>query len=48
MSRLKHDARQPPELKGICCGLRRDLLSKKFPTAGHLKNYLETFTWTSR
>jgi hypothetical protein len=44
----KHYARQPPELKGICCGLRRDLLSKKFPTAGHLKNYLETFTWTSR
>lgn len=39
---------QPPELKYICCGLRRDLITKRFPTARHLREHLESFTWTSR
>jgi hypothetical protein len=36
---------QPPEVKRICCGLRRDLISKRFPTARHLRKHLESFTW---
>ena len=43
----KHYANQPPEIKTICKGLRRDLLGKAFPTARHLREYLETFSWTS-
>ena len=39
---------QPPELKQVCCGLRRDLIARKFPTARHLREYLESFPWTSR
>lgn len=38
-------AGQPPEIKAICCGLRRDLISRKFPTVGRLRMYLETFEW---
>ena len=38
---------QPPEIKMICRGLRRDLIGKQFPTARHLREHLETFEWTS-
>lgn len=38
-------AAQPPEIKSICRGLRRTLIVKKFPTAGHLRRHLESFTW---
>lgn len=40
-------AKHPPEIKAICCGLRRDLISRRFPTAGHLREYLESFPWRS-
>jgi len=40
-----HYAKQPPEIKNICRGLRRDLISRKFPTAGHLRAWLDSFTW---
>ena len=43
----KHYASQPPEIKAICRGLRRDLIGRSFPTARHLREYLETFTWKS-
>lgn len=43
----KHYAKQPPEIKAVCKGLRRDLLGKAFPTARHLREYLEGFIWTS-
>ena len=43
----KHYASQPPEIKAICRGLRRDLIARSFPTARHLREYLETFTWKS-
>ncbi len=43
----KRYAKQPPEVKAICCGLRRDLIKKKFPTAGRLRQYLDTFSWDS-
>lgn len=41
----KHYARQPREVKGICCGLKRSLILSKFRTAGQLREYLETLHW---
>lgn len=38
-------AGQPPEVKGIVCGLKRTLILKKFRTAGQLRAYLETMQW---
>ncbi len=38
-------ATQPAEIKSICRGLRRDLIARAFPTAQHLRSYLETFAW---
>jgi tRNA A-37 threonylcarbamoyl transferase component Bud32 len=38
-------ARQPREVKAICCGLKRSLILKKFRTAGQLREYLETMKW---
>jgi len=43
-----HYKHQPVELKQVCCGLRRDLITRKFPTARHLREHLESFPWTSR
>lgn len=40
-------AKQPPEIKRICCGQRRDLISRRFPTAGRLRAHLDTFEWES-
>jgi len=39
---------QPPEVKAICCGLKRALILEKFPTASHLLDYLHNFEWESR
>jgi len=36
---------QPPYVKAICRGLRRDLIQKAFPTASHLREHLESFPW---
>lgn len=44
----RHYARQPEEIKSICRGLRRDLITRRFPTARHLREYLETFAWPER
>lgn len=41
----KHYARQPSEIKDICCGLKRSLIVKKFKTAGRLRDYLESMYW---
>lgn len=38
-------AAQPPEIKAICRGLRRGLIVRRFPTAGHLRDHLESFAW---
>lgn len=38
-------AKQPAEVKAICCGLKRSLILKKFKTAGQLRVYLETMQW---
>jgi len=39
-------AKHPVEVKRVCCGLKRSLISRKFRTAGQLRKYLETMTWT--
>jgi tRNA A-37 threonylcarbamoyl transferase component Bud32 len=36
---------QPPEIKAICCGLRHDLILRKYPTAEQLRSHLESFSW---
>ncbi|HUT10419.1 MAG TPA: protein kinase [Thermoguttaceae bacterium] len=41
----KRYARQPPEAKSICCGLKRSLILKKFRNAGQLRQFLETMQW---
>lgn len=42
----KHYAKQPQEVKDICCGLKRSLILRKFKTAGHLRSHLETMQWS--
>jgi len=37
--------KMPPSVKRICCGLRRDLIIKRFPHIGHLKAAIENFEW---
>ena len=41
----KHYARQPEEVKAICCGLKSSLIFKKFRTARHIREYIETMEW---
>jgi serine/threonine protein kinase len=43
----KHYVSQPPEIKAICRGLRRDLILRRFPSVSHLRRHLESFTWES-
>lgn len=38
-------SRHPPVVKHICCGLRRGLIRRKFPTMTHLRRHLETLAW---
>jgi len=37
----------PPEIRSIICGLKRSLIKRKFRTAGHLRNYLESLALNS-
>lgn len=41
----RHYPRQSPEVKDICCGLKRSLILQKFRTAGQLREYLENLHW---
>jgi len=41
----RYYAKQPNVVKQVCLGLRRDLIRKRFPTARHLRQHLETFEW---
>ncbi len=41
----KHYAKQPPQVKDICNGLKHTLILKKFRTAGQLQRYLENIEW---
>ena len=38
-------AKQPPQAKAICCGLKRSLMLQKFRNAGQLRQFLETMRW---
>ena len=40
-------ASHPPEVKQICLGLKRTLISKKFKSATLLRTYLENIEWKS-
>ncbi len=42
----KHYARQPQEVKDICCGLKHSLALKKFNSAGKLRQYVEKLHWS--
>lgn len=42
----KYYSRQPQEIKAIICGLKRSLLTRKFKSAGQLREYLETMEWS--
>ncbi len=39
-------AYQRDEIKAICCGLKRSRITRKFRTAGELREYLESMPWT--
>lgn len=41
----KHYSRLPPQIKQICCGLKRSLILKKYRTAAQLRDYLEKIEW---
>jgi tRNA A-37 threonylcarbamoyl transferase component Bud32 len=41
----KHYQQQPPQVKGIVCGLRKDLINKKFRTIAKLRQYVEKIEW---
>jgi serine/threonine protein kinase len=44
----RHYASQPPEIKDICKGLRRDLILARWRSAEQLRRHLETLEWVSR
>lgn len=45
MGGAKFYAKHPQEVKEICCGLKRSLILKKFPSATQLRQHLETMQW---
>ncbi|REJ81105.1 MAG: serine/threonine protein kinase [Acidobacteria bacterium] len=36
---------QPEHIRTICCGLKHTLIRRRFPTARHLVQHLENFSW---
>ncbi len=44
----RYYARQPPEIKAICCGLKHGLIRQRFPTTRKLREHLESFAWSTR
>jgi len=41
----KYYSKQPKLIKDICCGLKRNIIIKKFKTTGKLQSYLEAIYW---
>lgn len=41
----KYYAKQPDAIKYICCGLKTNLILKKFKTAGQLRRHIESMEW---
>ncbi|MCA9406659.1 MAG: protein kinase [Candidatus Omnitrophica bacterium] len=44
----KYYARQPAEIKNICCGLKSSLITEKFRTVSQLRERVENMVWESR
>nr|MEE4268837.1 protein kinase [Candidatus Krumholzibacteria bacterium] len=44
----KHYKNHPPEIKSICCGLKKSLMDSKFRNAGQLRVFLEDLEWVTR
>lgn len=42
---IRYYARQAHNIKWICCGLKRGLILKRFPSTSRLKEHLETMSW---
>lgn len=42
----KRYAKHPPEVKAICCGLKRSLILKKFRRTSYLRAHLESMQWS--
>lgn len=38
--------RHSPEVRFICSGLKRSLITRKFRTAGHMRRHIETMEWS--
>ena len=36
---------QSREIRGIICAMRHSMITRKFPTARHLREHLDTFGW---
>jgi serine/threonine protein kinase len=45
MGGAKHYAKLPAAAKYICCGLKRNLILKKFRTISELREHLESMSW---
>ena len=41
----RHYSRQAGNIRQICCGLKRGLILKRFPTSSRLKEHLESLDW---
>jgi serine/threonine protein kinase len=41
-------ASHAPEIKDLCCGLKKTLIDRKFRTAGQLRRYMERMEWHTR
>ncbi len=41
----KYYAKHPDEIKYICCGLKSNLILKKFKTVGQLRRHIENMDW---
>jgi len=41
----KHYPNQPGNIKEICCGLKKGLILKKFPTTARLREHIEAMEW---
>lgn len=41
----RHYARQSATVKGVCMGLKKTLIRKRFRNAGQLRRYIETLEW---
>jgi serine/threonine protein kinase len=48
MGGQRHYANHAPEIKQICCGLKKTLIDRQYRNAGQLRRYLEGMAWHTR